>query len=311
MKTKSIAYLEKGGAKVVEVEVPEPGPGEVQVRGAACGICAWDLNTFRNGSAAPYAAPPGHEGVGYVSKLGAGVKEVAIGARVAGGGFTGFANFKAADLRLIPTSSLADEHWIVEPAACVVNGHDRCEVMAGQRTAVIGAGFMGLMLIQILGRSPLHELIVLDINAERLQLARRFGATRTLDVTKENMEERAAELKALGLDTVVDTSGMQPSLDLATKIAKRGGRIVLFGWLHGQGTFPGDAWHIGGYTVVNASPAAGTRDTMLPAIRLIEKGIIDLRPLVTHVVPIEEFPALLERVVQKKEPRYIKGVVRL
>ncbi|HIL10409.1 MAG TPA: erythritol/L-threitol dehydrogenase, partial [Candidatus Latescibacteria bacterium] len=58
-------------------------PSQVQVEVAACGICAWDIQAFKTGSDAPFAAPPGHEGVGYVAKLGPGVEGFAVGQRVA------------------------------------------------------------------------------------------------------------------------------------------------------------------------------------------------------------------------------------
>ena len=73
MKARTIEYQPGGGVRLVEVAVADPGPGEVQVRAAACGICAWDLFTYRHGSDVGSAAPPGHEGVGRVIKVGPGV----------------------------------------------------------------------------------------------------------------------------------------------------------------------------------------------------------------------------------------------
>ena len=66
--------------------MPDPGTNEVQVTGGACGICSWDLATAKMGSQMYPMAPPGHEGVGYVSKVGAEVAGVKEGDRVAGGG---------------------------------------------------------------------------------------------------------------------------------------------------------------------------------------------------------------------------------
>ena len=60
---RNVKYLPGGGADITDIEVAEPGPGEIQVSKAACGICSWDLQTFRWGSAHRSAAPPGHEGV--------------------------------------------------------------------------------------------------------------------------------------------------------------------------------------------------------------------------------------------------------
>ena len=86
MKVQSVRYTPGGGSDLVDIEVGEPGRGEVQIEVAACGICSWDLATFKAGSDSKYAAPPGHEGVGYVTKIGEGVRGFEIGDRVAGGG---------------------------------------------------------------------------------------------------------------------------------------------------------------------------------------------------------------------------------
>ena len=76
-----------GGAEIVEQEIPaEPGRGQVQVRNEACGICSWDLQTFRIGLSGPGGgAPPGHEGLGTIVKLGEGVRDLKVGDKVTGG----------------------------------------------------------------------------------------------------------------------------------------------------------------------------------------------------------------------------------
>ena len=79
MKTQTIRYGENGGVQIIDIDVSDPQAGEVQVQHAACGVCAWDLATFRNGG----YAPPGHEGVGYVTKVGSGVPDIEEGMRVA------------------------------------------------------------------------------------------------------------------------------------------------------------------------------------------------------------------------------------
>ena len=108
----------------------------------------------------------------------------------------------------------------------------------------------------------------------------------------------------------MDTSGAQSGLDLATDIVKRAGLINLFGWIKGtEARFNPSTWHGKAISIVNSSPGAQLRDPFPPAIRLIDKGIIDLVPLVTHAVPIDEFPSLLSDVTQGKASGFIKGVV--
>lgn len=311
MKSTRVRYKPEGGLELIEVDVPGPGPGQVQVRGIAGGICAWDLHTYAHGAASTYAAPPGHEGVGYVTKVGSGVTGVKEGDRVVGRDFARLYNMSAHQLHIIPDSDIPDEQWIVEPVACVVTGLDHCRVRAGDRVAVIGCGFMGLLIVQGLGHSFAEQVIGIDINPRRLELARQFGASEVIRADAHDIEQRAEQLRAREIDTVVDCSGAQQGLDLAAKIVKRGGRICLFGWNHGRTYFTGDDWHLGGFTVVNASPSARLRDTFPPAIRLLLSGTLDLRPLITHVVDLEDFGALMERVTSGLQPDYIKGVVRL
>ena len=307
MLVKNVYYTPGGGAEVVEVDVRDPRPGEVQVEVAACGICSWDLQTFKAGG----AAPPGHEGVGYVAKLGAGVTGLEIGQRVAGGGFGRLCNLPARRVYPIPESGLSDQHWVVEPVSCVVTGMDHCQLKAGERLAMVGCGFMGLMMIQGLAGGRADQLIALDIDDARLRLALEFGATEAHNVASDSFQEVRADLRARGIDTVVDTSGSQGGLDVATDIVRRAGRINLFGWIKGDtATFNPSTWHGKAITIVNSSPAAQLRDPFPPAIRLLEKGVIDLRPLVTHVVDIDDYPTFMEGVTTGKVKGYIKGVVQ-
>ena len=304
MKARTIEYQPGGGVHLTETLVADPGPGEVQVRAAACGICAWDLHTYRHGSDAPSAAPPGHEGVGRVLKVGAGVSGLAEGDAVVARGFATVHNIPAERALPIPDVGIPLQRWIVEPVSCVVTGLDHTRARAGDRVAVIGCGFMGLMLLQGLVRSCVSHLAAIDVNRDRLALARRFG------VDAAYHPDDAALGGEEPFDCVVDASGAQAGLDLATALLARGGVLNLFGWNHGRPTFAGDRWHLGGFTVVNSAPGSRIRDTFPPAIRLLAKRIIDLEPLITHTVPLDGYPELLARVAAG-DPGYIKGVVTL
>ena len=87
MSNKTLRYLDDGSIELFEREVLDPGENEVQIEGGACGICSWDVVTAKLGNQMHPMAPPGHEGVGYVAKIGAGVTGFKEGDRVAGGGF--------------------------------------------------------------------------------------------------------------------------------------------------------------------------------------------------------------------------------
>lgn len=311
MIAKTLRYTPQGEIELMETPLPPPGPDEVQIAGLACGICSWDIATCQLGEAMAVPAPPGHEGVGRIVKTGSEVESLEEGDLVAGGGFATSCNRPARQVYRLPDSGIPPRFWIVEPVSCCVTGLDHARIQPGHRVAVIGCGFMGLILLQMLGHSPCAEVVAIDLVKSRLQLASRFGATETDDLSAIDSGELARELKKRQFDVVFDTSGVQAGLDLAAKIVRRGGQINLFGWMKGsEATFNPTAWHLGGFTVVNTSPASRLRDPFPAAIALMARGIVDLRPLVTHTSTLAGYPDLMRR-IQGGEPGYIKGVVLL
>jgi threonine dehydrogenase-like Zn-dependent dehydrogenase len=303
----TIRYHDNGSIELYEMDVSDPEAGQVQVQGGACGICSWDVATAKMGNKMKPMAPPGHEGVGYVTKVGVDVKGFKEGDRVAGGGFAATRNLQAERTYKIPESDLPNEFWIVEPVSCAVTGIDHCQIKSGDRIAVIGCGFMGQLIIQGLLRYPLDDLIAIDIVQSRLDLATRTGVPEVYHTSDVDPHE----LKVREFDVVVDTTGSQNGLDMATEIVKRGGKINLFGWIKGESaTFDPGKWHLGGFTVVNSAPGSKVRETFGPAIRLIQKGIIDLKPLLTHTSTLQAYPDLMKQILAGDES-YIKGVVTL
>ena len=311
MQSRGIRYKSDGSIDIIELDTVDPGFGEIQVESGVCGICSWDIMTCKMGDRMQPMAPPGHEGMGHVTKVGPGVTGFKEGDRVAGGGFATLRNIPADRAYKIPDSDLADEYWIVEPVSCIVTGLDHCRLRPGDRVVVIGCGFMGLMLLQGLLHSYVAEVIAIDIVQNRLELAKQFGAKEIYNLSEVDRSELAEMLKARQIDIVVDSTGSQSGLDLASDIVKRGGLINLFGWIKGQtATFDPTKWHIGGFTLVNSSPSAKLRDPFPVAIELLQQGVIDLRPLVTHVVPLQEYPALMKQILAG-DGAYIKGVIKL
>jgi threonine dehydrogenase-like Zn-dependent dehydrogenase len=306
MKCKSISYSAKELVEIIEVDVTDPGAGEVQIQSLASGICAWDVHVYKNG--VDWPTWPGHEGIGRIVKVGAGVGHLNEGDWVTGIGlgFTEFYTRSAHGLYRIPVTTKKPKHWIVEPVSCIVTGIDHCNLKAGDRIAVVGCGFMGLMFIQALSHSLVDRLIAIDVNPKRLEMAAKFGATETINA----LEVDTHKLQELSIDTVVDCSGNQKGLELSSKIVRPGGRLNLFGWNHGTATFPGDLWHMNGLTVVNSAPNSATRDPWPAAIRLLDRGLINLEPLVSHVVPLSKYPGLLKEAAANNG-KYIKGVVEL
>jgi threonine dehydrogenase-like Zn-dependent dehydrogenase len=311
MNSTTIQYLSDGSIDIIEVSVNDPKENEVQLQGGVCGICSWDIATAKLGDKMYPKAPSGHEGIGYVVKVGKNVTGLKEGDRVAGGGFATLRNLAASSVYKIPESDLPDEYWIVEPVSCALTGLDHCRLKPGDRVAVIGTGFMGLLILQGLLHSSLGQLVAIDVVQRRLELAQKLGVKSVYNSAQIDHDQLVKELKPHEFDVVVDTSGVQAGLDLATDIVKTGGLINLFGWMKGEtATFNPTKWHLGGFSLVNSSPMAKLRDPFPPAIRLIHEGVFDLRPLVTHVEGLPNYPALMKQILYG-DKSYVKGVIKL
>lgn len=312
MKTTTIRYVAPRRVEHVEIDVPALQPGQILVEAKACGVCAWDLFTYEHGPDAPPTAPPGHEAVGVVRQVAPDVQTFRPGDNVVAGGFARHQVLDAEHAIALPSDIEHYEHWIVEPVACCVNGIDRAGVFPGDRVVVIGCGFMGLVIIQGLRRSLAAEVVGIDTVDARLDLARRFGAARTFNVSRPDDRQGAASLADEGVDIVIEAAGVQPAMDLATHIVRRAGRICIFSWHHGPLTVDGSAWHSRGLEVLNTSPAlsADMRKIVRRTPTLMREGVFDLSAVVTHVVPLEHIADLFEAGVTKADG-YIKGVAQL
>jgi len=297
MKSEAVWFVGPGRVEVREIEVPDPLPHEVQVEVKASGLCMFDVYNFSHGENLKYPFVAGHEGAGVITKVGLHVQGVKEGTRVAAGGFAHHTNTS----QIIPLPEKGEfEHLILEPVACCVNGVTQCEVKPGDRVGVVGAGFMGLGILQILGHSPLAGLYAAEPDPARRRLAERFGA---------QTFARAEELPT-GLDVVFECAGVQGVLDASSRLLRNGGTLCMFAWHHGTRTIDTDFWHLHGIRALNASPMIS--EYFHPfwgrAARLIERGIIDLRPLVTHAFPAARCQELFEIAAARKDG-YIKGVV--
>lgn len=308
-------FLGPRSVAVQQVTVAPPGPHEVQVEIKACGVCTGDVHRFLATEPFGFPALIGHEGTGVVREVGAAVEKVVPGDNVAllgSGHYAQLVNTPADRAFKIPGDVQDFERWILEPVACVVNGVEQARVRPGDRVLLIGCGFMGLMLLQGLKRTLAAEVLAADVDPARLELARGFGADEVFLTSEEGELERlrthAGDMG--GFDVVVEAAGAKPALTLAGDLLRRAGTLVMFSWHHGTQEINSTQWHLGGFRVFNASPMisddfAGIAER---TVRLMERGVFDLEPLITHAVDYHEAQEVLETAVARKDG-YIKGVL--
>ncbi|MBS7623994.1 zinc-binding dehydrogenase [Candidatus Bathyarchaeota archaeon] len=305
--------LEENNARIVETDVPKPGRDEVLVKTKACGICMGEVYVFQG--KLPGGKIMGHEGVGIVVQVGDGVKEVGPGDRVTTLGGPAFAEYYKTNKwnvakipEEVPERDLI--YWISEPLACAVTGIKGSNIQIGDKVCIIGCGYMGLLLIQLIPKDIVGELIAIDIRDKCLDLARRFGARYTLNPLKSDVAKETREILGGEADIVIEASGAPGTIYLATEIVRRGGRLVIFGRHVVDEKVPTEEWHVKGLTILNTSPSFSNNfnKDFFDAVNLLKRGVVDQRPLITHIFPYTKAQEAFE-LASRKPLDYIKGVL--
>lgn len=306
-----------GSVAVRDVPDPTPGPRDVVVAVEACGICGTDLH-IADGEfpPAPYPLVPGHEFAGTVVAVGSDVTTgIRPGARVAvdpslfcghcsacragrgnlclnwgatgdtvDGGFAELVRVPAATCYALPDSMTFEQGALVEPLSCAVHGLRRLGIEAGESALVVGAGTMGLLLTQLLRRSGLAVTVVDPVRTKR-DLAAEMGAERSVTSLDEVGDER--------FEAVIDVTGLSAVIQGSFDLVGRGGRFMVFGVAPADARVSLSPFRIYNdeITVVGSMAVLHSFDR---ALELIASGVIATEGLVSHRLPLEEFPKALD-----------------
>jgi threonine dehydrogenase-like Zn-dependent dehydrogenase len=281
--------------RVSEVRKRRPGENEVRVMLEGCGICASNLPVWEGRDWFKYpleAGAPGHEGWGIVDAVGAGVNDLNVGQRVALMSGHAYAEYDIASRDcIVPLpEELDDEPFPGEPLGCVMNIFERSEIHSGQTVAVVGGGFIGLMLTQLAADAGAH-VVVLSHRESALQLALTMDAEDII-VTKDDGHDAECAMRLTngrGFDRVIEVSGVQSGLDLASHIAAERARLIIAGY-HQDGLRQVNMqeWNWRGLDVINAHERSMGRYVagVQKAIHAALQGRLDPFPLLTHTVSL-------------------------
>jgi threonine dehydrogenase-like Zn-dependent dehydrogenase len=283
------AVLTAKGFDLRDVEVPSPGPGQVLVRSKGLGICEGDVFRYRqfmDSRPGPKdEAWMGHEGSGVVVKVGKGMKSVAKGDVVTALGGPYAEQFVIAEDNLVKVPEGLDVRLSLgEPVACCVHAAGRFGIRLGDRVALVGAGFMGQMCLQLARLEGAAQLCSFDLMPWRLPVARELGADVVVDPSGKEPKEVLAEVGEF--DVVIEAAGTQSSVDLATALVRQHGRIVLVGYHQTGGGMRGvnmQQWNFKAIEVVNGHVRNSWEkaQAMAAGVRLIAAGRLRVEPLVS------------------------------
>jgi 2-desacetyl-2-hydroxyethyl bacteriochlorophyllide A dehydrogenase len=309
-----------GSFRVADVPDPTPQAGQVVVRVECCGICGTDLHILAGEfPPTPYPITPGHEFAGTVVARGADVKpDLPIGARVAvdpslycgycrrcragrdnlcenwaaigdtvDGAFAEFVAVPAVNAYLLPDHLDGQHGAMVEPLACAVHGMRRLGLVFGEPTVVIGAGTMGLMMLQLLLHAGAGPVTVVDRVSERLEVARKLGAAEAVT--------DAAAFDEARFGVAVDATGVPEAIETAIGLLDRGGRMLVFGVSPAEAAIRVSPFRVYNDEITITGSMAILR-SFGQAVDLLASGAVDPRPLLGEPLPLERWGEAVDRV---------------
>ena len=343
---KAIRFMEPEAIAYSEVPTPRPKRGEVLAKIAYAGFCATDIELLtgemvhiKNGNTT-YPLIPGHEWSGTVVQVGEDVRDLREGDRITsdvslGCGECGecrrghynlcpnrevigsyrnrqgvFAQYVAVPQRhvyKIPEGVSMEEAALAEPAATAAYAVSKARIPAGAEVLVIGDGPIGQLAAQLASLAGASRVIVAGSWDEKLAIAKSCGAAEVINYHREDVAERARELTCGGPEIIIETSGSNGALSSAVQALRPTGRIVAVSWYSGRTVeVPMNTLIVKDAELVGslASP-----NSFEPVLRYMAEGKLKVKPLITHVRPLEELEDVVRMVRDKKEMR-IKVLLR-
>jgi 2-desacetyl-2-hydroxyethyl bacteriochlorophyllide A dehydrogenase len=250
---KAAVIVEPGRIEIQTVPDPTPGPRDVVVAVAGCGICGTDLHIMEGEFAPAYPIVPGHEFAGEVVATGTDVTEVRVGDRVAvdpslhcgecyycrrargnlcenwaaigvttAGGAAEYAVAPVKNCFRLPDGVDTADAALIEPLSCAVRGFDVLARNMADNYLIYGSGTMGLMMMELAKRAGAASVSMVDLNPERLETAKLLGCTAAVTAADELDAPR-------GWDVVVDCTGVAAAIADGLRRVGRGGTFLQFG----------------------------------------------------------------------------------
>jgi L-iditol 2-dehydrogenase len=340
---KALLLSEYKRLAVADLPMPVPGPGEVLVRVAACGICGSDVHGYDGSSGR--RIPPivmGHEAAGAVAALGEGVTDYRVGDRVTfdstvycgecefcrrgevnlcdrrqvvgvscgdyrrAGAFAEYVIVPERILYRLPDSLSFSAAAMLEAVSVAIHAVRVAEVKGGETTLVIGAGMIGLLILQAAKASGCSRVFVTDVDATRLEMAHSLGADAVIDSSRESLATHVQQLTSTrGVDVALEAVGQPETVAAAIDCTRKGGTVALVGNIAPEVTIPLQKVVTRQIRLQGSCASAGEYPQ---AMKWMAEGKIKVAPLITAVAPLEEGPTWFAR-LYAREPNLMKVVL--
>jgi L-iditol 2-dehydrogenase len=328
--------------ELTDLAVPELGRDEVLIRVAACGICGSDVHGYDGSSGR--RIPPivmGHEAAGTIAALGKDVKKFSEGDRVTfdstiycgscanclrgdinlcgnrqvvgvscadyrrAGAFAEFVAVPARIVYRLPEILPFEEAAMLEAVSVALHAVSLVPVHPQDKALVVGAGMIGLLILQALHAAGCSHVYVSDIDQTRLNLAQELGVATTLPAGPGLLPQVMSVTGGAGMDLVMEAVGIEATVKAAIDSVRKGGNVVLVGNVSPEVTLPLQKVVTRQICLQGSCASAGEYPR---AIELMSSESIRVKPLITAVAPLEEGPRWFER-LYAREPNLMKVVL--
>ncbi|MFJ6567272.1 zinc-dependent alcohol dehydrogenase family protein [Streptomyces sp. NPDC091292] len=307
-----------GKAVVAEVPDPTPGPREVVVEVAACGLCGTDLHILQGEFAPTLPVVPGHEFAGEVVGVGRDVTEVAVGDQVAvdpslycfecrlcrsghnnlcerwaaigvttAGGAAQYAVAPVANCVKLPEHIRTEDAALIEPLSCAVRGYDVLQARLGAHVLIYGSGTMGLMMLELAKRTGAARVDVVDLNPSRLATARQLGVS----ASAANADELD---RPQGWDVVVDATGNAAAIQDGLDRVAKAGTFLQFGVADYATRVQIDPYKIYNQEITITGSMA-VLHSFERAAELFANGVLDPEVFISDRLPLGRYPQALDQ----------------
>ncbi|MFJ8930471.1 MULTISPECIES: zinc-dependent alcohol dehydrogenase family protein [unclassified Streptomyces] len=313
------AIVESVGKVVVgEVPDPTPGPRDVIVEVAACGLCGTDLHILQGEFAPTLPVVPGHEFAGTIAEVGRDVTELRVGDRVAvdpslhchecrycrsgrgnlcerwaaigvstAGGAAQYAVAPVANCVPLPDHVATQDAALIEPLSCAVRGYDVLQSRLGSHVLIYGSGTMGLMMLELAKRTGAASVDVVDLNADRLKTAQRLGVS----ASAANPDELD---RPTGWDVVIDATGNAAAIQDGLGRVAKAGTFLQFGVADYATRVTIDPYRIYNQEITITGSMA-VLHSYERAAELFAGGVLDPSVFISDRLPLDNYPGALDQ----------------
>ncbi|KPJ54106.1 MAG: hypothetical protein AMJ37_00865 [Dehalococcoidia bacterium DG_18] len=321
--------------RVVEVETPKLEAGDILIKIRACGICGSDLHTYKLGLFLDLGTPIdsgrilGHEFSGDVVEVGGQVEGLKVGDRVtaismgAEAEFLKIPAFMTPVIFHVPPEVSHEEAATNEPLATSLHAVGLASPANGETIVILGAGIIGLGVLQVLKAVSSTKVIVVDLSDKRLAMAQKLGAEVVINPTREDPYQKMLEMTGStklmfleepvsGVDTVFDCAGGTveytgtPALQQALLMVRENGKVVLVAVF--EKPFEIDHNLIMRKGVSLLGSFGYSLDEFAQALELMRSGKVDRKPLISHEFPLDRAKEAYE--TQLKTEEAIKVLIK-